>query len=193
MAAFNRDNRSGGGFRGGGGGFRDRNSGRVEMHKAVCDNCGKDCEVPFRPTSGKPIFCKSCFENQGGPRNSEGGGRFDRSSSEDRQMFDAVCDECGNNCKVPFRPSGDKPIYCSNCFETKGGRSRNPEQPEPQFEKQLKELNDKMDKILKLLSPDDLAKVSQEVAVVAEKLVEEVVEETPKKAKKSKKAVSDLE
>ncbi|MFH1602033.1 MAG: CxxC-x17-CxxC domain-containing protein [Candidatus Shapirobacteria bacterium] len=36
-------------------------------------------------------------------------------------MHDAVCDECGRNCQVPFRPSGDKPIYCSDCFEKRGG------------------------------------------------------------------------
>jgi len=40
-------------------------------------------------------------------------------------MHDAICDECGRNCQVPFRPSGDKPIYCSDCFEKKGGRESN--------------------------------------------------------------------
>jgi len=37
-------------------------------------------------------------------------------------MHDAVCDECGRDCQVPFKPSGDKPIYCSDCFEKKGGK-----------------------------------------------------------------------
>ncbi len=32
-------------------------------------------------------------------------------------MFDAVCVNCGKNCKVPFRPANGKPIYCSDCFE----------------------------------------------------------------------------
>ena len=50
--------RDGGGFRGGG--FR-RDFGPREMHKAVCSECGKDCEVPFKPTEGKPFFCKDCF------------------------------------------------------------------------------------------------------------------------------------
>lgn len=31
------------------------------MHPAVCSNCGRDCEVPFRPTNGKPVYCKECF------------------------------------------------------------------------------------------------------------------------------------
>ena len=46
----------------------------------------------------------------------------DKRSSGRREMYDAVCDNCGKACKVPFKPSGDKPIYCSDCFEEKGGR-----------------------------------------------------------------------
>ncbi|MFZ1289238.1 MAG: CxxC-x17-CxxC domain-containing protein [Melioribacteraceae bacterium] len=40
----------------------ERSSERPTMHRATCDHCGKDCEVPFRPTSGKPIYCSSCFD-----------------------------------------------------------------------------------------------------------------------------------
>ncbi len=36
-------------------------SGPREMHKAVCSECKKDCEVPFKPTAGKPIYCKECY------------------------------------------------------------------------------------------------------------------------------------
>jgi CxxC-x17-CxxC domain-containing protein len=32
-----------------------------EMHKAVCSECHKECEVPFQPTEGKPVFCRECF------------------------------------------------------------------------------------------------------------------------------------
>ena len=31
------------------------------MHDAICAKCGKKCQVPFRPTSGKPIFCRDCY------------------------------------------------------------------------------------------------------------------------------------
>ena len=55
----------GGGFGGRGGGFGgrggDRDRGPVVMTKAVCDQCHKPCEVPFRPTAGKPVYCKDCF------------------------------------------------------------------------------------------------------------------------------------
>jgi CxxC-x17-CxxC domain-containing protein len=32
-----------------------------EMHKAVCADCGKECEVPFKPTEGRPVYCRDCF------------------------------------------------------------------------------------------------------------------------------------
>jgi CxxC-x17-CxxC domain-containing protein len=38
----------------------DRDS-RVEMHETTCDECNRVCEVPFRPTSGKPVYCSNCF------------------------------------------------------------------------------------------------------------------------------------
>ena len=50
-------NRSHGGCRSGGG-FSDRPR---EMHKATCSKCGNDCEVPFKPTPGKPVYCKECY------------------------------------------------------------------------------------------------------------------------------------
>jgi len=45
------------------GGFRD-NFGPREMHKAVCAECKKECEVPFKPTEGKPVYCSDCFANK---------------------------------------------------------------------------------------------------------------------------------
>ncbi len=53
----------GGGFSGGG--FRPRNNFRSEpreMHKATCAECGNECEVPFKPSGDKPVYCKECFQ-----------------------------------------------------------------------------------------------------------------------------------
>lgn len=123
-------------------GWNDRGRrGPAEMHQAVCDNCRKNCEVPFRPTSGKPVFCSSCFEGSKG-------------SSNDRQMFDAVCDECRNSCQVPFQPTSGKPIYCSNCFgEKKGAGNRENGQSQLQYKEQFEVLNNKLDRILTALTP----------------------------------------
>ena len=47
-----------------GGGYRDR--GPREMFAATCSNCGKEAQVPFRPTSGKPVYCSDCFRTMRG-------------------------------------------------------------------------------------------------------------------------------
>jgi CxxC-x17-CxxC domain-containing protein len=42
-----------------------------------------------------------------------GGGGYSRGP---REMFDATCARCGNETQVPFRPTGARPVYCSDCF-----------------------------------------------------------------------------
>lgn len=39
-----------------GGGFGPR-----EMHKATCSECGAECEVPFQPKEGRPVYCRDCY------------------------------------------------------------------------------------------------------------------------------------
>ncbi len=58
------------------GGYNDRRGGRserrpLEMHDVVCAKCGKDCQVPFKPTSDKPVFCNDCFKSES-PRSERG-------------------------------------------------------------------------------------------------------------------------
>ncbi len=55
-------------------------------------------------------------------RGGSGGGRdFSRPA-----MHQATCAECGQSCEVPFRPTGDRPVYCSNCFKGKEGMNTRP-------------------------------------------------------------------
>jgi len=56
-SGFRRGRESGRGFS-----RRDSNRRPLEMHEAVCDKCGKKCEVPFKPTGGKPVYCRECFK-----------------------------------------------------------------------------------------------------------------------------------
>lgn len=49
---------TGGGYSGGGGGY---SRGPREMFDAVCARCGKDTQVPFRPTGARPVYCSDCF------------------------------------------------------------------------------------------------------------------------------------
>ncbi len=41
-----------------------RNMGPREMCKATCSDCGNECEVPFKPTEGKPVYCRDCFSKR---------------------------------------------------------------------------------------------------------------------------------
>ncbi len=47
--------------RSGGGGY---GGGSREMHPAVCAQCGKDTEVPFRPSGDRPVYCSDCFSKR---------------------------------------------------------------------------------------------------------------------------------
>jgi CxxC-x17-CxxC domain-containing protein len=77
MGDFNRGGNRGGGFRGGNdrggrpnfqkrsfGGDRGGDRERPDMHKATCSECTKICEVPFRPSNDKPVYCNDCFSSK---------------------------------------------------------------------------------------------------------------------------------
>jgi CxxC-x17-CxxC domain-containing protein len=52
-------------------GYRERrsfDSGPREMHKVTCSDCGKECEVPFKPTEGRPVYCQECYAKHRPPR-----------------------------------------------------------------------------------------------------------------------------
>ena len=130
--------------------FDDRDSGRpLIMHKAICSECGKECELPFKPTGNKPVFCSNCFGNKANS-NRFSGRDSKKSHFPEKRMYSAICTECGNKCEIPFRPTGGKPIYCSNCFRKGDNTGVNNTE---QFKEQFEILNAKLDNILKLLPP----------------------------------------
>ncbi len=123
---------------GGGGDFRRQGFGRRgssdrEMHRTTCSKCGNDCEVPFRPTGERPVYCSKCFENM--------------RSSDSRRSDDRDSRGKYNN-------------YSENRNDKGSGNN------EGQFKKQFESLNWKLDKILKILNPV----VTPEVIVVDKKL-----------------------
>ena len=75
-------------------------SGPLEMHSAVCDECGKDCELPFKPTSSKPVYCSDCFRKKEGTSTGRGSssrsfsrGGDSSSSSPDLEMIKLKLDK----------------------------------------------------------------------------------------------------
>jgi CxxC-x17-CxxC domain-containing protein len=48
---------------------RDRNSGGDrEMHKAQCSDCKAECEVPFKPSESRPVYCRDCYQKHRPPK-----------------------------------------------------------------------------------------------------------------------------
>jgi len=183
MGNFNRGDGFGGGrnFKG-----RDR-SEKKQMHQATCAECGVRCEVPFRPSGGKPVYCSSCFENKGGGDRDDRSERRprERSNFRDKQTYSAVCDKCHKSCEVPFKPSSNKPVYCNDCFGKGGERGKRSggdrvTSDADHNHKQFEMLNNKLDTILAMLE----AKTSIEKTA---KVVKEVAEKKP--AVKKKKVV----
>ena len=97
------------------------------MFKATCSDCGKACEVPFKPTEGKPVRCQDCFRKnkpqrsfggRDGGNNRRFGGNNNRFGNDrPREMHKATCSDCGKECELPFKPTGDKPVRCRECFQ----------------------------------------------------------------------------
>ena len=84
----------------------------------VCAECGaqftfsaEDQEYhASRGFENEPRRCPSCRQARKAERGNGGG------YTSDRQMFPAVCAECGRETNVPFQPRGDRPVYCRDCF-----------------------------------------------------------------------------
>lgn len=86
-----------------------------EKFKAVCSECGEECEIPFEPKEGRPVKCNDCFK-RGRPQRGFGG----RDNHKQRRDFNVVCAECGKATTVPFKPTqGGKPVLCRDCFKKK--------------------------------------------------------------------------
>jgi CxxC-x17-CxxC domain-containing protein len=178
MGKFNR-----GGDRGGFGGGkkfggRDRSYDRDaprEMHKAICAECGDECEVPFKPSGDRPVLCSNCFKNSRGEDRGERREErrdFDRPRNEDRRMYDATCAECGQRCQVPFQPKPGRDIFCSDCFGKDKGEGKSfsaPSVPKgANYDQQFAALNSKLDKLIYLLTPKSEVSVKPPFAKATE-------------------------
>lgn len=84
----------------------------------VCADCGGEFvftagEQEFYREKGfqnEPKRCPDC-------RRRRRQGARSRSEYRPRQMYPAVCADCGRECEVPFEPRTGRPVYCRDCFE----------------------------------------------------------------------------
>jgi CxxC-x17-CxxC domain-containing protein len=97
-------------------------------------------------------FKRSDFKRSGSRGSRGSNGRSGR--REKTEMFSVICDECGKNCEVPFKPTSSKPIYCDECFRKKDGRGSNKHSynnRENDSSNEFKKINEKLDKIISYL------------------------------------------
>lgn len=87
-----------------------------EPKTIVCKDCGTEFEFSAEEQAffaekgfqNEPTRCQPCRRNR----------RNQNNTRNEREMFPAVCSDCGVETMVPFQPRGDKPVYCSNCFQS---------------------------------------------------------------------------
>ncbi len=88
-----------------------------EDKNLTCQDCGSTFvfsadDQSYHAEKGyqnEPKRCPDCRSS----RRAGGGGGYGGGA---REMHPAVCAQCGKDTEVPFRPSGDRPVYCSDCF-----------------------------------------------------------------------------
>ncbi len=91
-----------------------------EDKSIVCSDCGATftfsaSEQEFFATKGytnEPKRCPTCRA----ARKQEQGNSTGYGQRPVRQMFPAVCAQCGKNTEVPFEPRSGKPVYCRDCY-----------------------------------------------------------------------------
>lgn len=117
----------------------------------TCRDCGQEFvftagEQAFYQERGfsSPLRCPDCRRRRKSERNtggydsndsyssgggggggySSGGGGGGGYSSGPRQMYPAVCSNCGVDTEVPFEPRQDRPVYCRDCFQAQRGQQQ---------------------------------------------------------------------
>ena len=99
-----------------------------EDRSLTCVDCGQSFifsadDQTYHAEKGytnEPKRCSSCRQ---GRRDSRPNDSFDGYNRGPREMHSVVCAECGKDATVPFKPRGDRPVYCSDCYSRQGGRS----------------------------------------------------------------------
>ncbi|MCU0605823.1 MAG: hypothetical protein MUF78_00010 [Candidatus Edwardsbacteria bacterium] len=167
--------------------------------------------APFNKTKkfGKPAFSRPDSRGprkfgagprpSGGPKRFGGGGTYRRPEGGDferprfeKQLFKATCAACGKPCDLPFKPSGERPVYCRDCFQRQDHDSQpqawhqrirtsdysgerkprdfrnerlEPRPAEPQLAQELAGINAKLDRIIKALTAAPAAAEPKPAAV----------------------------
>lgn len=95
----------------------------VLLDKKVDALIAKTALVP-KPVDVKTSFASSRpFQQQS---NAHARAQRQNERFRERIMYKTVCADCRKSCEVPFRPTGDRPVYCQECFSRRKNNSFKP-------------------------------------------------------------------
>ncbi len=139
--------------------------GTPELYTTTCSNCNRNTTVPFKPTGTKPVYCRECYkklkpqdgstpvsrfpkrtkDRQNKRSTSRSPARYDsrdrkQSDRESIELHTVICDKCKKETTVPFKPSGNKPVYCKSCFQDPKLKAKSP--------KEATNVQDKVDEVV---------------------------------------------
>jgi CxxC-x17-CxxC domain-containing protein len=92
-----------------------------------CSDCGNEFtfsaeeqeQFQSRGYTNEPKRCPECRQARKAERYGNNGNSYRNDSygyTPRRQLFPAVCAECGKETEVPFEPREGRPVYCSDCY-----------------------------------------------------------------------------
>lgn len=93
-----------------------------EDQQLQCVECGKifvfpaeDQEFYAKKGYSEPKRCSECRESRKARSNNSrgGGGGYGR----ERREYPVTCAACGCETTVPFKPSNERPVFCSDCYK----------------------------------------------------------------------------
>src|SRR4030088_844369 len=103
------------------GGEQDFHASRGFSEPSRCPDC-RAARKAQRDGGGSSYNSYGSSSGSSGSSGSYGGGGgYSSGERGEREMFSATCSSCGQEAKVPFQPSSEKPVYCSACFQQRGG------------------------------------------------------------------------
>lgn len=136
---FGKKSFPGRGFGGGGRSFGGDRGGDRPMFQATCSKCGKDAQLPFRPSGDRPVFCSNCFETEKNSTSSFGG----------KPSFPHPSRDFSRPSFGDRRPPAPQAAPAVNL---------------DQFKAQFETLNSKLDRIIRVLAPTELVEVKEKAS-----------------------------
>jgi CxxC-x17-CxxC domain-containing protein len=109
--------------------YQDRTLTCVECGQGFIFSADDQAYHAQKGYTNEPKRCPTCRQSRRDQRYSGGyssGGGYGGGGGGGyrREMYPVICAQCGKETEVPFQPRGDRPVYCRDCFDRQGMRTR---------------------------------------------------------------------